>query len=222
MATATADTEVRAAFRALLTAERAGYKLATALVSTLVTYLVGSVELSDVSELDLSDLLTTAEEAWAATHDGEELPNVHRQRLMRWVANVPASISVEGDTAVALSPSTGSMDEDMSKLFGDAGASTQDLARLAEDKKAQGLSGARIIRLCPSPRTWTPRRLAGRHRRCARRRCRRLRRLGPPRLLGRAPLPLRCHRRPNWTGLDRALAKRSETILRKNLIPSTI
>ena len=35
----------------------------------------------------------------------------------------------------------------MSKLFGDAGASTQDLARLAEDKKAQGLSGARIIRL---------------------------------------------------------------------------
>ena len=48
-APATADTEVRAAFRALLTAERAGYKLATALVSTLVTYLVGSVELSDVS-----------------------------------------------------------------------------------------------------------------------------------------------------------------------------
>ena len=59
----------------------------------------------------------------------------------------PASISVEGDTAVALSSSTGSKDEDMSKLFGDAGASTQDLARLAEDKKAQGLSGARIIRL---------------------------------------------------------------------------
>ena len=65
-APATADAEVRAAFRALLTAERAGYKLATALVSTLVTYLVGSVELSDVSELDLSELLTTAEEAWAA------------------------------------------------------------------------------------------------------------------------------------------------------------
>ena len=105
MATATAaDTEVRAAFRALLTAERAGYKLATALVSNLVTYLVVSVELSDVSELDFSDLLTTAEEAWASTHEGEELPNVHRQRLMRWVANVPASISVEGDNAVALSP----------------------------------------------------------------------------------------------------------------------
>ena len=117
-APATADTEVRAAFRALLTAERAGYKLATALVSTLVTYLVGSVELSDVSELDLSDLLTTAEEAWAATHDGEELPNVHRQRLMRWVANVPASISVQGDTTVALSSSTGSKAEDMSKPFG--------------------------------------------------------------------------------------------------------
>ena len=64
----------------------------------------------------------------------------------RWVANVPASISVEGDTAVALSSSTGSKDEDMSKLFGDAGASSQDLARLAEDKKAQGLTGARIIR----------------------------------------------------------------------------
>ena len=142
-----ADSEVRAAFRALLTAERAGYKLATALVSTLVTYLVGSVELSDVSELEISELLTTAEEAWASTHDGEELPIVHRQRLARWIANVPASISVEGDNAVALSSSTGSMTEDMSKLFGDAGASTQDLARLAEDKKAQGLSGARIIRL---------------------------------------------------------------------------
>ena len=90
MATATADTEVRAAFRALLTAERAGYKLATALVSTLVTYLVVSVELSDISELDFSDLLTTAEEAWASTHEGAELPNVPRQRLKRWVANVPS------------------------------------------------------------------------------------------------------------------------------------
>ena len=40
--------------------------------------------------------------AWAATHEDDELPNVHRQRLTRWVANVPASISVEGDTAVAI------------------------------------------------------------------------------------------------------------------------
>ena len=45
-----ADSEVRAAFRTLLAAERAGYKLATALVSTLVSHLVGTVELSDVSE----------------------------------------------------------------------------------------------------------------------------------------------------------------------------
>ena len=48
---------------------------------------------------------------------------------------------------MAVSPSTGSLDDDLAKLFGDAGPSTQDLARLAEDKKAQGLSGARIIRL---------------------------------------------------------------------------
>ena len=89
-----ADAEVRAAFRSLLVAERAGYKLATALVSILVSYLVGTVELNDVSELDLSELLTTAEEAWASTHEGEELPIVHRQRLSRWIANVPASISV--------------------------------------------------------------------------------------------------------------------------------
>ena len=34
------DSEARAAFRALLSAERAGYKLAVALVSTLVSYLV--------------------------------------------------------------------------------------------------------------------------------------------------------------------------------------
>ena len=114
-----------------------------------MTYLVGSVELSDVSELDLSDLLTTAEEAWAATHDGEELPNVHRQRLMRWVAKTYRRRSPWRVTLLLLCrrSSTGSKDEDMSKLFGDAGASTQDLARLAEDKKAQGLSGARIIRL---------------------------------------------------------------------------
>ena len=46
-----ADSEVRAAFRAMLSAERAGYKLAVALVSTLVSYLVGTAELSDVSEL---------------------------------------------------------------------------------------------------------------------------------------------------------------------------
>ena len=53
------DAEVRAAFRSLLSAERAGYKLATALVSTLVSYLVGTVELSDVAELDIPELLTT-------------------------------------------------------------------------------------------------------------------------------------------------------------------
>ena len=87
--TSTADSEVRAAFRAMLSAERAGYKLAVALVSTLVSYLVGTAELSDVSELDMSTLLTTAAEAWAATHEGEDLPNVHRSRLERWIANVP-------------------------------------------------------------------------------------------------------------------------------------
>ena len=54
MSTSTADSEVRAAFRAMLSAERAGYKLAVALVSTLVSYLVGTAELSDVSELDMS------------------------------------------------------------------------------------------------------------------------------------------------------------------------
>ena len=47
------DGEARAAFRALLSTERAGYKLASALVSTLVSYLVGTAKLSDVSELDM-------------------------------------------------------------------------------------------------------------------------------------------------------------------------
>ena len=112
-----------------------------------MSYLVGTAELSDVSELDMSTLLTTAADAWAATQEGEDLPSVHRSRLERWIANVPATITVEGDASVAVSPSTGSLDEDLAKLFGDAGPSTQDLARLAEDKKAQGLSGARIIRL---------------------------------------------------------------------------
>ena len=42
MSTSTADGEVRAVFRAMLSAERAGYKLAVALVSTLVSYLVGT------------------------------------------------------------------------------------------------------------------------------------------------------------------------------------
>ena len=88
-----ADSEVRAAFRAMLSAERAGYKLAVALVSTLVSYLVGTAELSDVSELDMSTLLTTATDAWKATHDGADLPNVHRARLERWIANVPATVA---------------------------------------------------------------------------------------------------------------------------------
>ena len=113
MSTSTADSEVRAAFRAMLSAERAGYKLAVALVSTLVSYLVGTAELSDVSELDMSTLLTTAADAWAATHEGEDLPSVHRSRLERWIANVPATITVEGDASVAVSPSTGSLDEDL-------------------------------------------------------------------------------------------------------------
>ena len=128
----TAGGEVRAAFRAMLSAERAGYKLAVALVSTLVSYLVGTAELSDVSELDMSTLLTTATDAWRATHEGAELPNVHRARLERWIANVPATVAVDGDASVEVSPST-APDADLAKLFGDAGPSTQDLARLAED-----------------------------------------------------------------------------------------
>ena len=108
-----ADSEVRAAFRAMLSAERAGYKLAVALVSTLVSYLVGTAELSDVSELDMSNLLTTAADAWKATHEGEALPNVHRARLELWIANVPATVAVDGDASVAVSPSTASGDEDL-------------------------------------------------------------------------------------------------------------
>ena len=99
-----ADSEARAAFRAMLSAERAGYKLSVALVSTLVSYLVGTAELSDVSELDMSTLLTTATEAWAAPHEGAELPNVHRARLTQWIANVPVSIAVDGDASSAVSP----------------------------------------------------------------------------------------------------------------------
>ena len=68
---------------------------APTLVSTLVSYLVGTAELSDVSELDMSTLLATAADAWAATHEGEDLPSVHRSRLERWIANVPATIAVE-------------------------------------------------------------------------------------------------------------------------------
>ena len=81
------DSEARAAFRAMLSAERAGYKLSVALVSTLVSYLVGTAELSDVSELDMSPLLTTATDAWKATHDrhaqetiARKLPSLHRNK----------------------------------------------------------------------------------------------------------------------------------------------
>ena len=72
---------------------------ATALVSTLVSYLVDTCELSDVSELEMSNLLTSVQEAWESSHDGSELPDVHSKRILAWLSNVPRSIPLEGDAS---------------------------------------------------------------------------------------------------------------------------
>ena len=137
MSTSTADSEVRAAFRAMLSAERAGYKLAVALVSTLVSYLVGTAELSDVSELDMSTLLTTAAEAWAATHEGEDLPNVHRSRLERWIANVPATIAVDGDAPLRI---------EMSQCHWSARAKGRDVKQRCLSYSCAGCAAAICVR----------------------------------------------------------------------------
>jgi hypothetical protein len=139
------EATLRADLRALIGAERAGFKLTSVLVETMVAYLVLHEKISTVSDVSIDDLSTVGISAWPAVHEGAELPPIQKNRLQRWLANLPAgapeSVGAEARTD-ALAPA-----EDNSKLFGDAGPTTRDLRRLAEDKATQGLSGTRILRL---------------------------------------------------------------------------
>ena len=57
----------------MLSAERAGYKLVTALVSTLVSYLVGTVELNDTSVRSPSCSWTSKTKSVPALYHGTSI-----------------------------------------------------------------------------------------------------------------------------------------------------
>jgi hypothetical protein len=140
-----AEATLRADLRALIGAERAGQKLTSALVETMVTYLVVHEMITDVSDVSVDDLSTVGLAAWPAVHEGADLPPIQKGKLQRWLSNLPVGATdLPGADArtESLTPS-----EDHSKLFGEAGPTTRDLRRLADDKTSQGLTGTRILRL---------------------------------------------------------------------------
>ena len=138
------EATLRAELKAMLSVERAGRSLMEAMVETLVTHLVVNEKITRASDFSIEELADTASAAWPAVHDGAELPPLQKRRLTAWLANVPAGGSAETTPGSA---DVFSLTEDVAKLFGEAGPTTLELRRLAEDKAAQSLTGASILRL---------------------------------------------------------------------------
>lgn len=123
-----------------------GKTLNARLVQALAVYLVDTVQIQDVDELIISDLPAIAEEAWQHAFK-QSLPGVHARALIAYVGrtDVPKGFRPSAPPSVVFAADEDSDEEDeASTLFGAAGPTTRDLAKLAEDKKAHGFSGMRI------------------------------------------------------------------------------
>ena len=148
--------ELKEQFRAVLTPVRAGNALPTSLIEVLITYLVDECEFTLVTELVIADLVGTSNDAWK-NEKSADLPSAIAQIVKRWVAFAPAPIPKPPSTGT---PDVGAgvggavdradatrdgAEEEIRELFGSSGATTRDLAKLAEDKAAQGISGVRLV-----------------------------------------------------------------------------
>ena len=137
---------LRQSIQEKLSEERAGHVLGAGLVKIIATYLMDVCEIQDVSEVVLSDLKTTAAEAWAEMKGGVELPKIHEKAVARWVSGIAPKAS--------LGPAPGSIyddeedeDDDDEILFGSINPTARDRTALEHEKTSQGLSGARILAL---------------------------------------------------------------------------
>lgn len=142
------EPDVRAEVEAFLQQSRNEVRLPAALVEALVNYLVDGVGIQAVAELVLKSMKATAEEAWADSHDGSDLPAMHADKLAQWLA--PPSSALHEVDAVSSRSFEGDgkpLTEDELRLFGEAGPTARDKSMMMLDKAKQGLSGLRIIML---------------------------------------------------------------------------
>ena len=130
----------------LLKTERNGTVLPAVIVDVLVEYFVQVVEVKDVQEVDISNILEDAKDAWARANDGDELPPFHVRKLSTFSGTPKADVKKLSEVHKAPSVRLDEEDEDdLDVLFGDAGASDRELDTFNKDRDAQGISGARRI-----------------------------------------------------------------------------
>ena len=75
--------------KAKLGVERAGVTLGSGLVDLLANYFVDVVLFQDVNEVDINQLMSSAEDAWLNAMSAA-LPKAHRVKIARWVSNSAA------------------------------------------------------------------------------------------------------------------------------------
>ena len=114
-------------------------------VDVLVGYLVDSVKVKEPKDVDLEFLYETASEAYAEMHDGGKLPAQTAAAIKKWVGVAKKPVKASSLASVTSEDGTEDEDDEIDHLFGAAGPTTRDLAKLAEDKKTHGFSGMRIV-----------------------------------------------------------------------------
>ena len=137
------DTSVKEALLEMLAVERNGVKLNPNLVIMVVGYLVDVVLIKDVSEVDISMVMTVVEDAWADANEGANLPRLHSKAVSKWASKIVGSGGADGLPSGRRFEEDES--EDQSKLFGLAGATTRDADLLTRDIDEQGISGTRLL-----------------------------------------------------------------------------
>ena len=129
---------------------RGGAKLSQALITIIVKYLVNVVKVEEVDEVAMGSLDKIATDAWL-DQEQEEIPGMRLEEVKNWVAGVaPKGLSslssVKAAPAVVGTFELGSsLDEEESRLFGDAGATARETAQLRKDSEEQDLSGTRML-----------------------------------------------------------------------------
>ena len=137
--------DIKAALTAMLSETRDGVELPAGFIRVVVDFLVDVALVSDVKQVQQNDLKDTFAEAWSNHSGGPEMPTVISRPIKRWL---------RGDSSVD-SAKPRSMDGEVAELMDDCDESVifgsepsmKDIRDLEEDKRAQGLSGTRLLKL---------------------------------------------------------------------------
>ena len=150
--------ELVKAFKALFAAPSNGVKLTGVVVSSMASYFVDELKLSELEEVakdDPAEMEEAANEAWMLKFDGEALPKPHAHRVRVWAGAPSGKGSGMKETLVGQSTSVGDIAEDDRRTAAKKEAEDLDLSpfereKAAKDMAAQGLTCARIVAMSQS------------------------------------------------------------------------